>query len=69
MHNVNHNFCVSLQLCKPLMQALEILSMFIVFILIFHNASFLLILLQDQIQRASEGFQLPSGQIKYLNIA
>lgn len=43
--------------------------MFLVFILMFHNASFLLILLQGQIQRASEGLQLSSGQINYLNIA
>lgn len=59
----------SLQVHKPLMQALELISVFVVSILIFHSASFLLILFQGQIQRASEGFQLPSGQIKYLSIA
>jgi len=48
---------------------MEIISMFVVFILIFHISSFLVILLQGQIQRVSEGLQLSSGQIKYLNIA
>lgn len=53
---------------KPLTQGLEIILMFVILILVFNNASFLLVLLQGQIQRASYALQLSSGQIKYLSI-
>lgn len=57
-----------LQLCKSLTQTLGAILMFIVCILIFH-CNFLLLLLQGEIQRAPESFQLLSGQVKYINPA